>query len=85
MVVTRTNFYAQSGGQVYDTGSMFGSKNEDDETSDFKVESVQEFSGYVLHFGKLVYGNYRVGDKVFLSLDMERRNPIMSTIHLLIY
>jgi len=78
LVVTRTNFYAQSGGQVYDTGSMLGSKNEDDETSDFRVESVQEFSGYVLHFGKLIYGNFKVGDKVFLSLDMERRNPIMA-------
>lgn len=73
VVLDRTNFYAESGGQIYDQGAM--QKVGDDET-EFLVDRVQNRGGYVLHVG-VVEGTLRVGDAVRLHLDTVRRRLTM--------
>lgn len=73
VVLDRTNFYAESGGQIYDQGAM--QKVGDDET-EFLVDRVQNRGGYVLHVG-VIEGTLRVGDAVRLQLDTVRRRLTM--------
>ncbi|KAJ1933636.1 Alanine--tRNA ligase, partial [Linderina pennispora] len=72
VVLDRTAFYAEQGGQEYDTGSLVSS----DLSSEFTVEDVQVYGGYVLHTGFLKYGALRVGDSVEAQYDVLRRLPI---------
>ncbi|KAJ2582907.1 Alanine--tRNA ligase, partial [Coemansia sp. RSA 1804] len=74
VLLDRTNFYAEQGGQEYDTGSFVSS----DLASEFTVENVQVYGGYVLHTGFLKYGSIRVGDTVEAQYDVLRRLPIRS-------
>lgn len=71
LILDRTNFYAESGGQTFDTGSITI-----DGKADFSVEDVQVFGGYVLHIGYLKYGEISVKDKVLCSFDELRRWPL---------
>ena len=64
IILDRTNFYAEAGGQEYDTGSITI-----DGISEFEVVNVQSFSGYVLHIGILKYGRLSVGDEVVATYD----------------
>ncbi|KAJ1728917.1 Alanine--tRNA ligase [Coemansia biformis] len=70
IVLDRTNFYAEQGGQEYDTGSLVTADSE------FTVENVQVYGGFVLHTGFLKYGTLRVGDTVDAQYDILRRQPI---------
>ncbi|KAJ2784978.1 Alanine--tRNA ligase [Coemansia javaensis] len=70
VVLDRTNFYAEQGGQEYDTGALVADDGE------FTVEDVQVYGGYVLHTGFLKYGALRVGDAVTAQYDELRRRPI---------
>lgn len=64
LLLDRTNFYAESGGQEYDTGKiMIGME------AAFEVEDVQVFNGYVLHIGHLKYGEMTVGSDVDAEYD----------------
>ncbi|OAX38373.1 hypothetical protein K503DRAFT_800484 [Rhizopogon vinicolor AM-OR11-026] len=73
VLLDRTSFYAESGGQEYDTGSIVI-----DGATDFEVTNVQSYSGYVLHTGSLKYGQLSVGDEVISSYDELRRWPLRS-------
>lgn len=53
LILDRTNFYAEQGGQIYDTGFMQLVGNEDVE---FAVTEVHLQGGYVVHIGRLVGG-----------------------------
>jgi alanyl-tRNA synthetase len=64
IILDRTGFYAESGGQEYDTGNITI-----DGVAEFAVENVQVFNGYVLHIGQLKYGTLQVGDEVFAAYD----------------
>lgn len=64
IILDRTSFYAESGGQEYDTGNIVV-----DGSADFEVTNVQVFNGYVLHIGYLKYGKLSVGDQVVASYD----------------
>ncbi|CAH1759723.1 5299_t:CDS:10 [Entrophospora sp. SA101] len=59
IILDRTNFYAEQGGQTYDTGSLTI-----DGQAEFVVENVQVYGGYVLHVGYLKYGNLSVDDSL---------------------
>ncbi|KAJ1665128.1 Alanine--tRNA ligase [Coemansia sp. RSA 1646] len=74
VLLDRTNFYAEQGGQEYDTGSFVSA----DLSSEFTVEDVQVYGGYVLHTGFLKYGSIKVGDTVEAQYDVLRRLPIRS-------
>lgn len=71
LLLDKTNFYAESGGQEYDTGVIAI-----DGQAEFKVEDVQVFNGYVLHIGQLVEGELKVDSDVVCTYDELRRWPI---------
>uniref|UniRef100_A0A0D9XI82 Alanine--tRNA ligase n=1 Tax=Leersia perrieri TaxID=77586 RepID=A0A0D9XI82_9ORYZ len=69
LVLESTSFYAEQGGQIYDTGSIEGSFGL------FNVTNVQVFAGYVLHMGSFTKCSeaLSVGDKVTCKVDLTRR------------
>lgn len=83
VLLDKTNFYAEAGGQTYDVGQLTI-----DGKMDFRVENVQTYAGYVLHVGYLKYGGMAVGDSVTASYDELRRWPIRNnhtSTHILNY
>jgi len=66
VITSSTPFYAESGGQVADTGLICGA------TGTVRVVDVQKVSGWILHRG-LLSGSLRSGDLVRLELDAELR------------
>nr|XP_009931942.1 PREDICTED: alanine--tRNA ligase, cytoplasmic [Opisthocomus hoazin] len=77
IVLDRTCFYAEQGGQIYDEGYMVKDDDGREDKTEFTVKNVQVRGGYVLHIGTL-YGSLKVGDQVHLSIDEARRRPVMS-------
>ncbi|KAM3292962.1 hypothetical protein ACQJBY_036525 [Aegilops geniculata] len=74
LVLESTSFYAEQGGQIYDTGSIEGP------SGSFTVNNVQVFAGYVLHIGSFLEGPdskaLSVGDEVKCKVDYTRRTLI---------
>ena len=70
VVVDRTPFYAESGGQVGDSGTL-----ESDDCT-FEVSDTQRDGDLILHQGKLVQGCLKTGNQVTASVDAERRAAI---------
>jgi alanyl-tRNA synthetase len=77
----RTPFYAESGGQVGDTGTITT------ESGRLRVEDTQKPSdGVIAHLAAVVTGEVRVGDEAIASVDTGRRRQIArhhSATHLL--
>lgn len=72
IVLDSTSFYAESGGQIYDTGYLEG------KFGSFQVNNVQSFGGFVLHIGTFPgdSGALSVGDKLSCKVDYQRRSLI---------
>jgi len=81
LVLDKTPFYAEMGGQVADHGVILVGD------SRFEVNNVQkDKGGKYLHYGKLNSGTIKVDDIVLACIDVERRKAIMrahSATHLL--
>jgi alanyl-tRNA synthetase len=81
VILNQTPFYAESGGQVGDTGAMTG------EGVRFAVTDTQKRVGDLyVHFGKVDQGTLKVGTPLSLEVDHERRSAIRknhSATHLL--
>lgn len=72
LVLDRTPFYAESGGQVGDTGRlMTGSAH-------FDVHDTRKAKKAFVHAGTLAYGRLATGDAVTAIIDDERRRSIRS-------
>jgi alanyl-tRNA synthetase len=81
VILDKTNFYAEMGGQVGDQGEILAATERragegSAGAADFNVETVKSFGGYVLHIGRSGRGELRVGDRVRLHVDRGRRDPI---------
>lgn len=74
VLLDKTNFYAEQGGQIYDVGFLV---KVNDESVEFSVKNVQVRGGYIIHIGN-IEGTLRKGDKVSLHVDTSRRRLIMS-------
>jgi alanyl-tRNA synthetase len=70
IVLDRTPFYGESGGQVGDSGRLIGDDFE------FSVTNTQKDGGLVLHHGHLVRGMIREGAKLRAIVDAARRAGI---------
>jgi len=82
VVLDRTPFYGESGGQVGDTGILSGDGFE------FAVTDTQKDGGLIIHAGHLLRGAMRAGAKVKAIVDPERRSGIRrahSATHILHY
>ncbi len=84
VVLDRTPFYAEMGGQVADHGQIVRSG---DHGLLFQVTDVQKNKGgKYMHYGKMAEGVLKVGDMVRAHIDTQRRQAIMrahSATHLL--
>jgi alanyl-tRNA synthetase len=81
VILDRTVFYAESGGQVGDTGELLGAA-----TTRLVVEDTQKRGAAHSHIGQLAAGRLQVGDSVQARIDGERRAAIRlnhSATHLL--
>jgi len=67
IVLDRTPFYAESGGQVGDTGKLINGKNV------FEVLDTQKIDNVILHIGKISSGSFKKGDEVVAQINTERR------------
>jgi alanyl-tRNA synthetase len=80
VILDRTPFYAESGGQVGDAGELGGSGVR------FLVEDTQKRSAAHSHMGRVVEGSIRLGDTLDARVDGERRRAVAlnhSATHLL--
>ena len=80
IILDKTVFYAESGGQVGDTGII------ETETALFNVVDCKKVGTHFMHFGHLKHGAISTGDKVKVEIDAERRQSITcnhSATHLL--
>jgi alanyl-tRNA synthetase len=81
LVLVKTPFYAESGGQCADLGWLRGKNGV------FRVEGVKKAAdGKILHLGEVVEGGFSAGETVTAAVDAERRAAVMrahSATHLL--
>ncbi len=72
VVLAQTPFYVESGGQVSDSGFIYG------EGWSIEVEDMKKpIGGLIIHIGEVVEGNPKVGDAARASVNAERRADIM--------
>jgi len=87
VVLARTPFYAEAGGQVGDTGLIVTEKNGTGSGgASFAVTDTQKVGSAIVHIGSLKGAALKVGDAVITRVDAERRAAIRlnhSATHLL--
>ena len=72
IILPKTGFYIESGGQVDDTGFVRG--------ADWEIEVTgmrRASAGVIVHVGDVISGHPKVGDKAVAEVDMTRRHNIM--------
>ena len=80
VILDRTPFYGESGGQVGDTGTLEANGTQ------FVVSDTQKYGQAIGHQGKLVIGSLILGQSLLAEVDEARRNRIRlnhSATHLL--
>ena len=81
IILKTTPLYAESGGQVGDTGAISAQGKR------IRVNNTKKVgNGKIIHLGTVEEGSFKVGDKVTAEIDADRRNAIMrnhSATHLL--
>lgn len=91
VVLDRTPFYAEGGGQLGDHGQLISIQEKGDEDSQgggavFEVQDTQKNGGFFLHLGELKSGVLNHGEALQASIDSERRQNLTnhhSATHLL--
>ncbi|RXK33929.1 alanine--tRNA ligase [Arsenophonus endosymbiont of Bemisia tabaci Asia II 3] len=80
IILDKTSFYAESGGQVGDSGILSNNYCQ------FAVSDTQKYAQAIGHIGKVMTGSIAVNNSVDAGIDIERRNAIRlnhSATHLL--
>ena len=80
VILDKTSFYAESGGQVGDSGALIGNKFE------FEIKDTQKIGDHVGHVGSLSKGSASKGDSVVAKINQQARNKTVlnhSATHLL--
>ncbi len=86
VILPKTGFYIEFGGQVSDTGYIkslsLNSKNlgRDGEGPNWEIEITsmrRAAAGVIVHIGEVISGQPKVGDKVIAEVDTARRHDIM--------
>lgn len=72
VILDRTNFYGESGGQVGDHGVFVG------ENLKFNVSDAKIFGKHVSHYGTIESGVLKVSTTVVCEVDIDKRLPTMS-------
>ncbi len=68
VILQQTPFYAESGGQVGDSGTIQAGK------SKFKVEDTQKQGDLIFHIGEMQTGSFKKGDKVQTLVNESERS-----------
>ena len=71
IVLDKTNFYGESGGQTFDIGSIKTLSG-----ATIQINNVQIYGSFVLHLGEVTDGTVSVGDNATCCVDYVRRAPI---------
>lgn len=72
VILDRTPFYAEGGGQVADWGKIVSASG-----AQIDIDDVQApLPGLFVHRGKVVSGEVAVGEQVFAEIDNDRRNAL---------
>lgn len=72
IVLNKTPFYAESGGQIGDRGYITG------DNIVVRVEDVKKESDFFVHFGRIDRGTLRVGDPVTAQIDKSCRRRVQA-------
>lgn len=67
VILNKTPFYAESGGQVGDTGSLTEGMNS------FHISDTQKQNKLFLHHGEVTAGELKTGQKVHAQIDVKKR------------
>ncbi|EMF90469.1 alanine--tRNA ligase [Leptospira santarosai str. ST188] len=70
IVLSKTAFYPEGGGQVGDTGFLRRGKNV------FKVSDTQKENDVILHFGEVLSGEFSVGQELEAEVESSRRERL---------
>jgi alanyl-tRNA synthetase len=72
VILPKTGFYIEAGGQVNDTGFIRG------EGWEIEITGIRRASaGVIVHIGEVISGHPKVGDKAAAEVDASRRHDIM--------
>jgi alanyl-tRNA synthetase len=80
VILPKTGFYIESGGQVSDEGVIRSSSSSSAGQPDWEIEVTgvrRASAGVIVHVGEVVSGQPRVGDLALAEVDMTRRHDIM--------
>ena len=75
VILDRTSFYHESGGQVSDEGRIDDIKS-DGKIMSFKVDSVQIQGPYDVHYGSVSFGELKIGSKYKLKVNYNYRSKV---------
>jgi alanyl-tRNA synthetase len=70
IILDKTPFYAEAGGQIGDTGELIKGK------SIFEVLDTKKSGKVIIHIGKVKTGSFKKSDSVLAKLNLERRIAI---------
>jgi alanyl-tRNA synthetase len=76
LVLDKSSFYAESGGQETDLGVLRIADESGDVIGSFEVRDVQTYGGFLLHTGFVEDGTIEVGTIVNCRVDYDRRRQV---------
>jgi alanyl-tRNA synthetase len=80
VILPRTGFYVEAGGQVSDQGLIRSLRTSDSGEAAWEIEITEmrrPSAGVIVHVGEVISGQPKVGDQVIAEVDMPRRHDIM--------